>query len=420
MDTGVLIERAQLLLEQGRIAEAEKSIREVLQQDPENDFALALLARCYFNHKDFAKGIELVQKAISIFPQEPFYYYLLGFAYYQQDNYTQARYNLDKVITLNPFYAEAFGLYGYVLLEEKQFEAALQKANEGLAVDAENITCLNARSTALNKLKRTDDAFATMQDALSQDPDNEFTHTTIGWNLLERGQHNEAAKHFREALRLDPTLANAQAGLKEALKSKILPYKLLLQYSFWLNNKGRSMQVAVPLVLYFGFRALSSVFRANNNTTAAYVVGGLYLLFVVATWTLNSVANFFLLFHKDGKYALTNTEKWSSLTVVGSLLIGVGLLCMALFTTVTVGTAYDNSLLMAAMVCISLALPLGEIQYPLSFTNTTKGNRISLALATVGVASLLIFSIAPAAAFWVMIIYLGGFMIYNWSGLFRK
>jgi tetratricopeptide (TPR) repeat protein len=420
MDTGVLIERAQLLLEQGRIPEAEKNIREALQQEPENDFALALLARCYFNRKEFAKGIELIEKAISIFPQEPFYYYLLGFAYYQQDNYTQARYNLDKVITLNPFYAEAFGLYSYILLEEKQFENALQKANEGLAIDAENITCLNARSTALNKLKRTDDAFATMQDALSQDPENEFTHTTIGWNLLERGQHNEAAGHFREALRLNPTMANAQAGLKEALKSKILPYKLLLQYSFWLNNKGRSMQVAVPLVLYFGFRSLSSLFKANNHATAAYVVGGIYLLFVVGTWTLNSVANFFLLFHKDGKYALTNTEKWSSVTVVSSLIIGISLLAIATTTQWTAGTAYHESLLMAAMVCISLALPLGEIQYPLSFTNKTKGNRISLALAGTGLLSLLVYLIAPGWSFFVMVIYLVGFMIYNWSGLFRK
>jgi tetratricopeptide (TPR) repeat protein len=420
MDTGVLIERAQLLLEQGRIPEAEKNIREALQQEPENDFALALLARCYFNRKEFAKGIELTEKAISIFPQEPFYYYLLGFAYYQQDNYTQARYNLDKVITLNPFYAEAFGLYSYILLEEKQFENALQKANEGLAIDAENITCLNARSTALNKLKRTDDAFATMQDALSQDPENEFTHTTIGWNLLERGQHNEAASHFREALRLNPTMVNAQAGLKEALKSKILPYKLLLQYSFWLNNKGRSMQVAVPLVLYFGFRSLSSLFKANNHATAAYVVGGIYLLFVVGTWTLNSVANFFLLFHKDGKYALTNTEKWSSVTVVSFLIIGISLLAIATTTQWTAGTAYDESLLMAAMVCISLALPLGEIQYPLSFTNNTKGNRISLALAGTGLLSLLVYVIAPGWSFVVMVIYLIGFMIYNWSGLFRK
>ena len=26
---------------------------------------------------------------------------------------------------------------------------------------------------------------ATMQNALAQDPDSEFTHNTIGWNLLE-------------------------------------------------------------------------------------------------------------------------------------------------------------------------------------------------------------------------------------------
>ena len=28
---------------------------------------------------------------------------------------------------------------------------------------------------------------ATMHNALQQDPENEFTHTTIGWNMLEKG-----------------------------------------------------------------------------------------------------------------------------------------------------------------------------------------------------------------------------------------
>jgi hypothetical protein len=46
-----------------------------------------------------------------------------------------------------------------------------------VAIDAESIICLNARSISLNKLKRTEDAIATMQHALAQDPDNAVTHT---------------------------------------------------------------------------------------------------------------------------------------------------------------------------------------------------------------------------------------------------
>ena len=233
INTGIILEQAQLLLDQGRSKDAEAKIKQALEQDPNNDFALSLLARCYFNSKQYEEGIKTIQRAISLDPEESFYFYLLGYGHYQRDRHFEAIENLKKAIRLHPYNAEYYGLLAFVLVSEKHFEAGLASANEGLAIEAENITCLNARAMALNKLKRTDDAIATMENALAQDPDNEFTHTTVGWNLLERGNHNEAAKHFREALRIDPMRQNAKSGLKEALKSKIPPYKWLLQYSFW-------------------------------------------------------------------------------------------------------------------------------------------------------------------------------------------
>ena len=69
----------------------------------------------------------------------------------------------------------------------------------------------------------TDEAIQTMEYALAQDPENELTHATVGWNYLEKGKHKIAVNHFREALRIDPNYNNAKDGLKESLKSKIAP-----------------------------------------------------------------------------------------------------------------------------------------------------------------------------------------------------
>src|SRR5450432_3558560 len=294
----VILDQAKLLLDQGRPKDAEVKIKQFLQQEPNNDYALSLLARCLYERKQYDEGIKVIQDAISFAPQQSFYFYLLAFGFYQKENSFLAIDNLNKAIGLNPYHAEYYGLLSFVLLGDKNFKDALAKANEGLAIEAENITCLNARAMALNKLKKTDEAIATMQHALAQDPDSEFTHTTIGWNLLERGRHNEAAKHFREALRINPVRSNAQSGLKEALKSKIPPYKWLLQYSFWVNNQGKKMKAAMPFILYAVFRITIIIFRQSSATAGlAWVVGGIYLLFVIVSWTMNSIANFFLLFH---------------------------------------------------------------------------------------------------------------------------
>jgi len=328
--------------------------------------------------------------------------------------------NLNRAIQLNPWHAEYYGLLSFVLLGDKKFTEALQKANEGLAAEAENITCLNARSMALNKLKKTDEAIATMQNALAQDPDSEFTHTTIGWNLLERGKHKEAAAHFREALRINPVLQNAQSGLKEALKSKIPPYKWLLQYSFWVNNQGKRLKTAMPIILYIVFRVLITIFRQNSATAGlVWVVAGIYLLFVIGSWTMNSIANFFLLFHPDGKYALSKSEKWSAITVVTAMLSGITILALALFTPLANGTRYEEGFFAAGLVCLSLALPLGEIDYPIRFSTNNKRNIFSLILAGTGLLSLLSVVFFPAQALIIMAVYGAGFLLYNWSGVLR-
>ena len=55
-----------------------------------------------------------------------------------------------------------------------------------------------------DKLKKTEEAIATMQDALKYDPDSEFTHTTIGWNLLERGRHKGLPRRVHRLPRVSP------------------------------------------------------------------------------------------------------------------------------------------------------------------------------------------------------------------------
>src|SRR5215211_141289 len=141
----------------------------------------------------------------------------------------------------------------------------------------------------------------TMRTALEQNPENEFTHTTIGWNFLEKGRHREAAGHFREALRIHPNLEGAQSGLKQALKSRIAPYRWLLQYSFWISNKGKNLQWILPFALFALMRiVIWALGRDNQFTTAVMVVMALYLLFVITSWVINPIANFTLLFSQDG------------------------------------------------------------------------------------------------------------------------
>ena len=226
------LDRANLLLHQHRVKDAQEQLHNILQQEPQNSEALALLTRCSYQLNQYPEGLEIVEQALQCDPENPYLFYLRGFGYYHTDELEKAIQHYEAALRLQPYFTEVYAMLAYVYNEKKDFKRGLAYANDGLALEPENLSCLNARSISLNKLKMTDEAIATMQHALAQDPDNEHTHTTVGWNLLEKGKHKEARKHFKEALRINPNYTSAQLGLKESLKSIIPPYRWLLQYSF--------------------------------------------------------------------------------------------------------------------------------------------------------------------------------------------
>jgi tetratricopeptide (TPR) repeat protein len=415
----ILLERSRVLLEQGRNKDAIQQLQLALQQDPRNDHALSLMGRCFYNQKKYDEGMDFIRQAINVRADEDYYYYLLAFGHYYKDQNLVAQRMLTKAVELNPYVADYFGLSALICIEDVELKTALKKANEGLAIDPENISCLNARATALNKLKQTDAAIETMRTALGQNPENEFTHTTIGWNFLEKGKHKDAAYHFREALRIHPNLENAQSGLKQALKSRIAPYRWLLQYSFWISNRGKNLQWILPLALFVLVRLVVVVLgKESNFSMAVMIVMACYLLFVVTSWVINPIANFTLLFNKDGKYALTNSEKWSAITSVGALLFGLGILGLSLVFPPASGSS--TSTIIPGLVCFSLALPLSNMQFPVTFKTKKGSTLVSLLLVLLGLLSITMLFVDKEGASFFLLIYFILFIGYNWTGLFRN
>lgn len=416
MEVGLLLERADLLVEQGRYKDAEVMIRKALEQEPENDYALALMGRCFINSGRYSDGANVVKQAISLDPNNSHYFYLLGFAQYRLDQNSEAEVSLRKAISLYPYSAEFYGLLSLVLLDERRFEEALDKANEGLAVEADNITCLNARASALNRLKRIDESYDTMQDALAADPDNAITHANIGWNHLRRGKNRDAEHHFMEALRIDPDMHAARVGLKESLKARLWLYKWLLQLQFWLQNQSGTFRRFFPFVLYVVVRILAGVLSSANSKDTALLVGALYLSFVVISWTIGSIADFVLLFHPVGKHSLEVKEKWGGITVVSSLVLAI-----AAFTISALDLMEEQKevLFFAGMICVALAFPLGRLHYPIRLKDNSGKEWYALALVGLGLATLLSMIIAGSILWPLFALFAIGFIVYNWTGISR-
>lgn len=406
------LERARLLLQQGRTSDALKELKNILAQDPENDLALSLYGQCLLEEKKTEEAIAVFKQTIALDPENGYYFYLLGFAYYSKNAHTEALSQLEEAIRLEPYQAEFYGLMAHIYISERKYQVALDKADEGLAVDPENITALNARSIALNKLRRTDDAVETMQTTLSMDPDNALTHSTVGWNLLEKGKHKEATTHFREALRIAPDMHSAKAGLKEALKSVIPPYRWLLQFSFWVHNKGKNFRWAFFIAIYIGVRIVVSVTKNDPDfESVGIIVAAAYLLFIGISWIIGPLANAFLLFHRDGKHALEDSERWNAIAFMTC--IASGILVLVLAATVAGESRSDNWFL-AGMVLLLLSVPAGHMQYPIRFRGNSLGQWISIAM--LGLAAVItVMCLAGLPGHEIpLVIYFIAFVLYSW------
>ena len=405
------IQRARLLFQQGRTKEAEKEIGYALRENPEDAEALLLLAECKIETRQFDESLQLLYKCASLMPYYHRVFYLLAFCFYRKNDRPKAIEELKKALELNPEASSYYGLYAYVLLDMHQYDKALQKANEGLSFDAADLTCLNARTQALIRLKNKEEAYETIREALQVDPEDDFTHTNVGWIYLEKGKHKDARQHFREALRINPNNKRARQGYKESLKARLLPYRWLLMFSLWLSAKSKRVRWITVIVIWASIRLASGISSFAGANTLAYVLIGLYFLFVLFSWVGAPMANTVLLFTKEGKYVLSSLEK----KIAGS----VAFLLAASGATAAFGgyltTVKDDNQYLAALILLTMVLPVSRFEYLHLLKRKKLVLYFSFTLILLGLISAVGVLAGSEAFLTTMLFYFGGLVVYTWA-----
>jgi tetratricopeptide (TPR) repeat protein len=404
------LSKIEILIQQKKYSEAEKILSETLSQEPNNIHYLSLLAEVYIQQEKFEKANQLVDNIIGLAPDEPHVYYTKSRIAICEERWTEAEKFAQQAIELNPLDADYHACLANIKMARKQYSEALNVANKALELDAENLLALNIRSTALNKLNRKEESFATIEGALREDPNNAFTHSNYGWGLLENGNPKKALEHFKEALKNDPNYEYAQAGMLEAIKATNPIYRLFLKYAFWMSNLTAKYQWAVIIGFYFGFKALRS-FAKNNESFAPFINPLIIVLAVIAfsTWVITPISNLFLRFNKFGNLLLDAKQKLSSNLVALSLLICIsGIIANFIFPS-------SGNLAIAAYGFMMM-LPLGVMLSPSKNKYTLL--LYSLALALIGIVGIANAFASDQLSNTYSIIFFIGFIGFQWVANF--
>jgi Tfp pilus assembly protein PilF len=318
------LQHALVLLEQERYDLAEAKLRQSLLAAPETALAHALLAHCLCARQQWDEATAEAQQAIHLDPELAEGHAALARVWHERNHLDKAQQAITEALRLEPGDANYLNRLAAIHLARRDWPAALEAAEKGLEEDPEHVGCTNLRAMALVKLGRKDDASTAIARALARAPEDAFSHANQGWTLLHQGQRQKALEHFREALRLEPGMEFARAGIVEAMKSKNWIYALMLRYFLWMERLSHTAQWAIILGGYFGYQVLRNV-AANNPALAPWIrpVLVVYVIFAVMTWIASPLFNLLLRLDRFGRYALSRDQ------VVASNWIG-GLLAPAL------------------------------------------------------------------------------------------
>jgi tetratricopeptide (TPR) repeat protein len=373
------LQRARLYFSQQRYAEAEREVRQHLSEHPDEVYALYILADVLSARDEHQEALEVNSRARAFSPNDDELHAQRSVFLFRLKRESEAITEIETAIALNPLAAAYRGILGELKLATKKYEDALEAANAGLNLDAENTFCLNVRARALVKLEKAEDALATIATSLEQQPENAYTHANLGWSKLETGRALEAQEHFAEALRLQPTLEYAQRGMMEAIKAKNFFYRQFLRYVFWMNRMTARYQWAFIIGIYVGYRVVSGI--AQSNPEWAPLLNPIlyaYIAFALSTWFFEPISNLFLFFHPYGKFLLKRKEKISARLVGVALVIALILIGMHFFSGIE-----HEGYLFTGIGAIAMMIPLSSM-----FSgDAKKGNRM-LVVATIALGAL--------------------------------
>ena len=305
--------RAELLLQQSRPADAEREAGLALAQAPDPSHAHALLALSRLHQGKRDTALEAARSAIACAPDSPYAHYVLALVLHRSDRNRDALATLNDAIRLAPDDADLFTLQSSIHLSLGNWSESLRAAEQALALSPEHVDAANFRSMALVRLGRKTEAMETVDSALQRDPENAFSHANQGWNCLHRNDPASAREHFREALRLDPSLDYAREGMLEALKARNWLYRGVLAYFLWMGRLPAKVQWGVILGAYFGSRVIANLAAANPGQKILWwsVLGVLYG-FIYLTWTAQPMFNLFLRLDRFGRHVLSRDQTVAS------------------------------------------------------------------------------------------------------------
>lgn len=315
----VHLTRARHLMSQSRYEPAIKELHQHLSESPDDAVGYGMLgvAHAHLGNKD--DSIRFVNRAVELGPNIAYCHWARAATLRQAESYSEAESAALEALRLSAQNAAYYSMLGQIRFSLRNWKGTLEAAKAGLTVDPRHSSCLNLQALALLRLGEKDNADSAISSALSQNPEDAVTHANQGWICLGRGDHEKALTHFKEALRINPSIDTAGRGILESLAHRYATYRIIYAYNQWLASRSLDTRRAVVLT---GLAVCCAIpFITPHPLMVSFAV--LYAILLFLTWTGRSLFDLVLRFDPLGRMVLTPQQITASNWVLLCLVAGI-------------------------------------------------------------------------------------------------
>ena len=329
-------------------------IRQVLDAEPDDAVAMAILALCLAELERLDEAESTARRAVTLEPFIPYTHWVQGIVLAQRERWDAAQAAAEEALRLEPDDPDHHALLAQIAVGRERWEEALAHAERGDALRPGHQGCRNLRALALQQLGRLVEAERVYAEAAT-DPLNTFAVAGKGWTALARGYSADAEAAFRDALLFDPTSEWARQGLLASIKSRSPVYRRLLRFFLWMNRRTPRERTLLAIGGVLGYNVLRRVAAAVPVLEPViWPVLVAYALFVVLTWVADPLLDATLSFDAEGRRLLSREKVWAGRLVATVLALALGVGAASL---VGLGESLD----MLAMALAGFMIPLAAV-----------------------------------------------------------
>ena len=205
------------LYQTGNMAGTEQICREMLDAFPDSYMLLNVLGAAVQAQGRIEEAIAAFDRMLRLNPDFAEGYYNRGVAFSELGQTQEAVQDYSRTVELNPDFYNAHLNLGLVLESLGHCDQAVQSFNQAIALEPDNALAYNNRAFSLMNAAKLDAALKDCEKATAIDPNLPEIHNIRGLIYDKLGKNQRAVNSFKQALKLKPGSVQFKVNLAKSL-----------------------------------------------------------------------------------------------------------------------------------------------------------------------------------------------------------